>query len=142
MPRKKSIKQPRPVSTEKPFGIALRAAERRLARAIDERALAMETVSRLNVEIPSLERTVSVLGGAPTVATHIQQAVTPINDLAAHLRSIPDRPLVPGNPGIPAIPYKEPNFSGMGSVPALPQGSQSQPELTEEELLPEMGEFA
>jgi hypothetical protein len=43
------------------FGIALMAAEKRLARAIEERARAAATWAVLNAEIPSLQRTIAAL---------------------------------------------------------------------------------
>jgi hypothetical protein len=43
------------------FGIALMAAENRLARAIEERARAAATWAVLNAEIPSLQRTIAAL---------------------------------------------------------------------------------
>jgi hypothetical protein len=43
------------------FGIALTAAEKRLAKAIEERARAASTWAVLNAEIPSLQRTIAAL---------------------------------------------------------------------------------
>ena len=46
---------------ERVFGIALTAAEKRLAAAIEERARAAATWAVLNAEIPSLQRTIGAL---------------------------------------------------------------------------------
>jgi hypothetical protein len=46
---------------ERVFGIALTAAEKRLARAIEERARAAATWAVLSAEIPSLQRTIAAL---------------------------------------------------------------------------------
>ena len=46
---------------DKVFGVALVAAERRLAKAIEERARAASTWAVLNAEIPSLQRTIAAL---------------------------------------------------------------------------------
>jgi len=43
------------------FGVALSAAENRLARAIEERAAAANKLAMLNAEIPSLQRTIVAL---------------------------------------------------------------------------------
>ena len=59
------------------FSIALTAAEKRLAKAIEERARAASTWAVLNAEIPSLQRTIAALRNqqnpdAPMVAYQMQ----------------------------------------------------------------------
>lgn len=54
------------------FGIALTAAERRLAKAIEERARAASTWAVLNAEIPSLQRTIAALRNQQSPGTFQQ----------------------------------------------------------------------
>jgi hypothetical protein len=54
------------------FGIALTAAEKRLARAIEERARAASTWAVLNAEIPSLQRTIAALRNQQNPNTPMQ----------------------------------------------------------------------
>ena len=57
---------------EKVFGIALTAAEKRLAMAIEERARAASTWAVLNAEIPSLQRTIAALRNQQNPSAPIQ----------------------------------------------------------------------
>ena len=57
---------------ERVFGIALTAAEKRLATAIEERARAAATWAVLNAEIPSLQRTIAALRNQQNPAAPIQ----------------------------------------------------------------------
>lgn len=57
---------------ERVFGIALTAAEKRLATAIEERACAASTWAVLNAEIPSLQRTIAALRNQQNPAAPIQ----------------------------------------------------------------------
>jgi len=57
---------------ERVFGIALAAAEKRLATAIEERARAASTWAILNAEIPSLQRTIAALRNQQNPAAPVQ----------------------------------------------------------------------
>ncbi len=76
----------RPNPMLKEFGSALAAAERRLAKAIEERAKAANIWAVLQSEIPYLERTIAVLRGQPVpnlpASTPEFASVFPLSDPA------------------------------------------------------------
>lgn len=62
------------------FNIALTAAEKRLAKAIDERARAAATWAVLNAEIPSLQRTIAALRNQQNPDAFVQNYQMPLPD--------------------------------------------------------------
>jgi hypothetical protein len=102
MPAEKSAKKTSPRSRPRhnPFERALAAAATRFEKAINDRALCIERLALLNVEIPQLERTIAVL----------------------HDQIVPAGPSLLGTPAVDMIPVAHlaglpADLSGMASIP-------------------------
>ena len=143
--RKRRRRSPRAISPAVSFTMALDAAHRRIAKAIEERAAAQNKLALLNAEIPALERTIAALGGQlkplPAHPSLARELLPPlplpagVDAIGSSLESAPSKPLIPSN-------YREPNFSGMGSIPASAAQESSAPparEPGEADFLPSMG---
>lgn len=112
------------------FEIALKSAEKELARAIKQREVKQKELAQLNAEIPSLQQTIQALrfqlGKKPT---KLEPPTAPIPN-SIDMSGIP--------PEIAKYVLPQ-DLTGMGSIPANSGPTIPDRELTEDELL-ELGD--
>jgi hypothetical protein len=132
MPRRKR----HPVNS---FELALDAALVRYGRAVKEREAAVQTLDKINQEIPALQQTIQAL------QRQLGKEVMPNADASATTTTVTstggspngNETVIPST--IPAhiaklLPRQD--LTGIGSIPAV-SGTEGQP-LTEDELLPDI----
>ena len=116
---KASVRQKR---EDRIYGIALMAAEKRLASAIEERACAASTWAVRNAEIPSLQRTIAALRNQQNPAAPVQ----------GYEMTLPDGSLTGYPPNAGPVGYSIDTVLSDAPVPFVrpaPVPAQPQPEI-------------
>ena len=96
--RNKTRRHLRQSGNNKVFGVALSAAEKRLAKAIEERAKAANLWAVLNAEIPSLQQTIAALRNQQTAIASLSDNLP--NRLEANQ---PDLAAIVSDSPLPAV---------------------------------------